>query len=73
MDINSNEHVIQQSTSGYAFEYPQDEAPKDEIEFDRTDILAFVIACFQVIMPLALLVLGAFTVVMLFIQYVWLR
>jgi hypothetical protein len=46
---------------------------QEDIVLDRADILAFIIALFQVIFPIVLLVLASFTAVLLVMQFIWLR
>jgi len=44
----------------------------EKIEFDRTDILAFIIAFFQVLFPYVLAVMGSY-LVLAFILNLWMR
>lgn len=63
-----------QNTQNYMFQdINPDQEIKEEIEFTRHDILAFIIATFQVVMPIFFCVLGAFVAVMLLMQFLWFR
>ncbi len=47
------------------------EAPRDDIEFDWTDIVAFTIATFQVLLPYVLLIFGGLTITMILFQLIF--
>ncbi|WP_026476350.1 hypothetical protein [Alkaliphilus transvaalensis] len=47
------------------------QTPKDDIEFDWTDIVAFIIAIFQVLLPYIVFIFGGIIIVMIMFQLIF--
>jgi hypothetical protein len=45
----------------------------DQLHLEKSDIIAIMIAQFQILMPLALIAVVIFTLLMLFLMKIWLR